>query len=555
MSIFKERLTKLQPDTKNRRWLFVPYDQLSDAIGPLSREDPKSLGIVLVESAWKAARRPYHQQKLAMVISNLRHFALEQASKGVAVRHVVTDTPYATALAPIIAELGSLRMMTPAERELGVDLQPLVKSGGIELVPHEGWVTSSTDFEQREKQSPPWKMDAFYREIRRKTGILMVGKKPDGGKFSHDADNRLAWKGTPPAPRVPSFPSNAIKEEVGRLIRDDFSHHPGRLNLDRLPCTREDAQTLWQWAKKECLLNFGPYEDAMSKHSRGLFHTRISALINLHRLLPYRCVQDTVTMDLPLASKEGFIRQVIGWREFVHHVHVATDGFRNLPHGRPPGKETPGDGGYQRWKGHVWKIHRFENDPDGGAAPSYLENKTPLPPAFWGETSGFYCLDQVVSSVWEEGYSHHITRLMILANLATLLDVSPRELTDWFWVAYTDAYDWVVEPNVLGMGTYALGDLMTTKPYVSGTPYIQKMSDYCGSCAFDPKKNCPISRLYWAFLSRHAEGFRENLRMKLPLATLKKRSKNERLKDDTTFKRVKGVLLSGERVTPEKLLT
>jgi deoxyribodipyrimidine photolyase-related protein len=255
-------------------------------------------------------------------------------------------------------------------------------------------------------------------------------------------------------------------------------------------------------------------------------------------------------MDLPLACKEGFIRQVIGWREFVHHVHAMTDGFRNLPHGRPHKKKAPGDGGYQRWSGHAWKTHQTKKDPDGGAAPSYLGNRDVLPPAYWGQPSGFHCLDQVVSAVWEEGYSHHITRLMILANLATLLDVSPRELTDWFWVAYTDAYDWVVEPNVIGMGTYALGELMTTKPYVSGTPYIQKMSDYCGGCAFDPKKNCPISRLYWAFLSRHAELLKENLRMKLPVATLKKRSKSEQLKDKTTFKTVKEILLAGERVAP-----
>lgn len=553
MSVFRQELARLQPNLENRRWLFIPYDQLSDAVGPLSREDPNSLGIVLVENAWKAARRPYHQQKLAMVISNLRHFALEQASKGVAVRHVIADSPYAEALMPIIAELGPLRMMTPAERELRSDLKPLVKSGAMEWLPHEGWLTKYSDFEKSEKKAPPWRMDAFYREIRRGTGILMEGKKPAGGKFSHDADNRLPWPGDPPAPEMPAFPSNAVKEEVGRLIREDFSHHPGRLDLDTLPCTHGDAEALWEWAKKECLPVFGPYEDAMSVHSRGLFHTRISALINIHRLMPSKCVQETVSMDLPLACKEGFIRQVIGWREFVHHVHAATDGFRKLPHGRPSRKKTPGDGGYHRWSGRHWKTHRSDKDPDGGAAPSFLGNKHPLPPSYWGRRSGLHCLDQVVSSVWEEGYSHHITRLMILANLATLLDVSPRELTDWFWVAYTDAYDWVVEPNVLGMGSYAVGELMTTKPYVSGTPYIQKMSDYCGGCAFDPKKNCPISRLYWAFLSRHAELLKENLRMKLPVATLKKRSKNEQMKDRTTFKKVKEMLLAGDRLTPETL--
>jgi deoxyribodipyrimidine photolyase-related protein len=206
------------------------------------------------------------------------------------------------------------------------------------------------------------------------------------------------------------------------------------------------------------------------------------------------------------------------------------------------GKDVPG------------KLIAILQDPDGGAAPSYLNCKTPLPPAYWGQLSGLYCLDHVISSVWEAGYSHHITRLMILSNIATLLDVSPREITDWFWVAYTDAYDWVVEPNVLGMGTYAIGDLMITKPYVSGTPYIYKMSDFCGFCVFDFKNNCPISRLYWAFLARHATALRNNPRMKLPIATLKKRSKNDRSKDRKTFERVQNFLLSGERLTPEKLV-
>jgi len=150
-----------------------------------------------------------------------------------------------------------------------------------------------------------------------------------------------------------------------------------------------------------------------------------------------------------------------------------------------------------------------------------------------------------VADVWAEGYSHHITRLMVLANLATLLDVSPRELTDWFWIAYTDAYDWVVEPNVLGMGTYAVGDLMTTKPYVSGAAYIARMSDYCGSCAFDPKTTCPITRLYWAFLARHEARLRDNPRLRLPLQVLRKRPVARREDDSRTFERVRNTLAVG----------
>jgi len=161
------------------------------------------------------------------------------------------------------------------------------------------------------------------------------------------------------------------------------------------------------------------------------------------------------------------------------------------------------------------------------------------------------CLDHVVASVWEEGYSRHITRLMILSNLATLLDVRPRELTDWFWVAYTDAYDWVVEPNVLGMGKFALGDLMVTKPYVSGAAYINRMSDYCRACAFNPKTNCPVTPLYWAFLARHRDKLQGNSRLQMPMASLGKRNASQKRRDQQMFQAVTDTLMKGEVITPK----
>jgi deoxyribodipyrimidine photolyase-related protein len=265
----------------------------------------------------------------------------------------------------------------------------------------------------------------------------------------------------------------------------------------------------------------------MSRASTSLFHTRISSLLNLHRLLPRDVVRDVERLPIPLASREGFIRQVLGWREFVRHVHRETDGFRRLP-----GEPSSSTG-------------------DAGARPSSLGADAPLPPAFWGRPSGLACLDHVVREVWDEGYSHHITRLMVLSNIATLLDVSPRELTDWFWVAYTDAYDWVVEPNVLGMGTFAVGDLMTTKPYVAGAAYLARMSDYCDGCAFDPGGSCPLTRLYWAFLDRHAGVLRDNPRLRIVMAAARKRPADERARDRQVFESVQRTLLEGHVVAPE----
>ena len=553
MGYFKKELAKRQADPKGRCWLFVPYDQLTDQIGPLSRKDPKNLGIVLVETPWKASRRPYHKQKLALILANLRHFALEQAGRGVAVRHVIGEGPYATALEPLIPELGPLRVMRPAERELRADLRKLVDQKSLQFIPHEGWLSTSEQFKESDPKASPWKMDTFYRFIRRTTGLLMEGGKPVGGRYSFDAANRLPWHGKPPVPEPLSFPRDPIKEEVGELIEKRFNHHPGRLDLEAIPANKKDAEKLWSWARTECLPLFGPYEDAMSHRSRSLFHTRISSLVNIHRLLPSLVISDVATMKLPLESKEGFIRQVLGWREFVHHVHETTDGFRNLPGARMPVEKAPGDGGYEKWAGKPWGSSEKVKGPDGGAAPCALGCDGPLPPAYWGEKSGLACLDTVVSDVWAEGYSHHITRLMILSNLANLLDVRPRELTDWFWVAYTDAYDWVVEPNVLGMGTYALGSLMTTKPYVSGAAYINRMSDYCPPCAFNPKTDCPFVSLYWAFLARHEALLKTNPRLTMPMASLRKRSASRKKQDQEVYKRVRESLAKGDEVRAKDL--
>jgi deoxyribodipyrimidine photolyase-related protein len=529
-SMFRRELAARVSDPEGRSWLFVPYDQLTDRIGPLSRRDPERTGIVLVESPWKAARRPYHKQKLALILANMRHFALEQAERGVAIRHLTARGPYQDTLRPLIGELGGLTMMEPAERELRVDLGSLVAEGLITVVPHEGWLTTPEQFEGSQGGSPPWRMDAFYRRVRKDSGTLMDETgRPVGGRFSYDAENREAWHGEPPAPQEPDFPLDPVKEEVLELVSTVFADHPGELRPAALTGTRSDAERLWAWAKAECLDSFGPYEDAMSMRSEGLFHTRISFLLHVHRLLPGRLVEEVATSDAPLASREGFVRQVLGWREFMRHVHMRTDGFRDLT----------GAGGVKSGA---------ESEP---AVPSALGADQSLPAAWWGTESGLACLDEVVDSVLRTGYSHHITRLMVLANLATLLDVSPRELTDWFWAMYTDAFDWVVEPNVLGMGTFAAGNLMTTKPYVSGAAYIDRMSDYCAGCRFDPKKTCPITSLYWAFLGRHEQELRDNPRMRLPLASLRKRSEERRALDTRVFDSVSKALQAGHDLEPD----
>lgn len=521
MSLFRERLARYQTSEGERRWCFVAYDQLNDSLGLLAELAPERIGIVLVESAWKARRRPYHKQKLALLLASQRHFALEQAQRGVAVRYLIGEAPYAEQLLSVTEALGPLEMMTPAEYELRTHLEPLVTSGHLRQVPHTGWLTEVSDFQRATHGTKRWRMDRFYRAVRKRRGVLLDDQGgPLGGKWSHDADNRKPWRGEPEAPTPPRFEVDPITEEVCQLVRDRFADHPGRLVPEAIPATAAQVEALWAWVLSACMPHFGPYEDAMSYGSRQLFHGRISGLLNLHRLMPERVISEVEALDIPLNSKEGFIRQVLGWREFVHHIHERSDGFR---------KDT-GEGG----------------DPLTSARPNHLGAQADLPKSYWGEVpSGFACLDQAVKEVWEDAYTHHINRLMVLSNWATLLNVSPRALTDWFWVGFEDAYDWVVEPNVLGMGTFALGDQMVTKPYVSGSAYIHRMSDYCSRCAFDPKRTCPMTPLYWQFLERHKETLGRNPRLGVIMAALRKRSPEKKAADKAHFDTITARLAQG----------
>jgi deoxyribodipyrimidine photolyase-related protein len=533
------------------RVLVLP-DQLSLEIGPVAAAEPCSTEVWLVESGEWLSRRPYHRQRLAWILLSQRAFAIEAAEKGFEVRVLRGDLPMVDLLTRAIERCGShepLLAMEPAERETRAELAPLIEAGLLQLAPHAGFMTNDADLEHA-RTAEGWRMDRFYQAVRRRTGILMERGKPVGGKFSFDAENRKRWDGTPAAPTPPTFPASLLREEVVSEIETRFASHPGTLDVSTIPMSRAEIDRMWQWAKRQCLTNFGPYEDAMSRRSRGIFHTRLSPLMNLHRLLPSRVIEEVASLDLPLQSKEGFIRQILGWREFVYRVHRATDGFRSVPEvlgsesARPLAR--PGDGGYSRWAGAPWKP-RHEPPPgvDGGARPNRLGANLPVPAAWWGAPSGLACLDHVVGDVWEEGWSHHITRLMVLSNIATLLAVSPRELCDWFWAAYIDSWDWVVEPNVLGMSTYGYAG-MTTKPYVSGSAYIEKMGDSCSSCAFTPGKDCPIGELYWAFLARNERALCDNPRMKLVLASMRGREGSRREADSARFVRVRDVLIHGQ---------
>ena len=499
-------------------WFFVPYDQLNHDIFPWAKSEREKNGLILIESSKKGKSKKFHKQKLALLLSNMRHFSEEAKSLGHPIIYKSTSLGYGEILDDLSKQLGLIKVVIPAERELRVELESLRIAEKIQFLEHDGWLTKRNWFLESVGSKPPFRMDRFYQRVRKETGILMENDKPVGGKYSFDSENRFPWKGEPETQIEHEYEIDKIDQEVMNLVNDKFSSHPGECDLSKVPTTLQQNIDSLKWAMDN-LPHFGRYEDAMSTKSRYLFHSKLATSINLHRLSPKQVIDSVLSTKAPINSIEGFFRQMI-WREYVRHIHEVTDGFRELD--------------------------VFNKD---SGEPNFLNQNNPLPATYWGKNSGFNCLDDVVESVMDDGWTHHIPRLMILSNFANLLDVNPRELTTWFHEAFIDAYDWVVEPNVLGMGTYSLGDAMMTKPYISGTPYINKMSDYCKSCKFNPKKNCMVSNLYWAFIERHKTAFEGNIRMAMPLRSLAKRSDEKKEQDKLSFEYILSTLSKGEEVT------
>ena len=550
MYTFLEEIRRFEPtpeEARTRRWIYVPYDRLHDGVGPLAETEPEEAIVVLMESRAKGTRRPYHKKKLVLVLSAMRHFALEQAERGCKVVYGSSPTGFSDGLFELQRrwEWKEIVVNRPAERELRVELGRAKEAGlRIRAVRDTAWLSTTEDFEavfgrfhprSPEGKSRQYLMDRFYRHMRGKTGLLMRGGKPIGGKWNWDSENRRPYKGEVPVPERLRFVPDAITQEVIALIEARHPDHFGVTEGFDLPVTRRDAEQAWQFALHELLPHFGPWEDAMHTEHPDLFHSMTSATVNLTLLRPRDLVEQVAEAQeagvIPLQSAEGFIRQILGWREFMHHIHEATDGYRTLD---PESAQA--------------------KDPLAGAEPSFLDAHRALPPVYWGVPSGMRCMDTVVAGVVRNGWSHHITRLMVLSNLAMLCGFAPRELCDWFWFGYVDAYDWVVEPNVLGMSTFGDGGLTATKPYVSGAAYINRMSNFCGKCALDPRKStgpgsCPFTALYWSFLERNEAKLADNQRMFMPLRTMRSKTAEEREAFRERAERAIGQLERGEVVT------
>ena len=495
MSTFTAALRPFRatPDRRPSRWVLIGYDQLRPD-HPLLTGPSADTGVIYIETAAKPARRPYHAQKLVLLIAALRHDALARGRAGHPVSHHVSNQWYDGALEEVRVRHGLdvVETLAPAEAEVreALDRLPWVRQH-----PNSLFVTDAAFYRRVFAGAATRRLESFYRAARRATGLLMDGAAPAGGRWNLDADNRRTWRGEPAVPPLPRFPPDAITAEVMTLVRDRYPRAFGAVGGFAWPVTAAAAEQAADAFFATQLAAFGPFEDAMADHEPVLFHSRLSASINLGHLDPLALCRRAEAAwrrgEVPLASAEGFIRQIVGWREFVRHVF---DEYRAVYTG----------------------------------GTNALDARLPLPAWYWGEPSGLRCLDRTVRTVIDSGYSHHITRLMVLSNLATLLGVDPHALNAWFWTAYVDAYDWVVTPNVVGMGTYADGGLCASKPYVSSGKYLQRMGpSLCAACRYDPAATtgataCPFNHLYWDFLERHRDRLSANARMAVPLAALRR---------------------------------
>jgi len=464
--------------------VFILHDQLNLDAWPEWVKKYKPL-LIFMESGKKGREVPHHKKKAVYVLSSMRHFALECADKGYDVFYHSTPGHFDDGLKTILSMFdGQLTFMTPSEWDTRERLRSVAKEfeSRVEEIPNGFFLVNADNW--KEKIEPGYRMEYFYREMRRNTGYLMNGNEPEGGDWNYDDQNREKLPKNHPVPEIKRFEPDQVTSEVIEMVNDYFPDSFGHTDEFGYAVTREQAVELLDQFLKERLDEFGPYEDALKLGNPTLFHSQLSIYMNNGLLLPREVCEAALDRyhqgKARLNSVEGFIRQIIGWREFIRIYYEAM-----MP--------------------DVREANHFG-----------FENK--LPAMFWTGETKMKCMEQSLKPVIDEAYSHHIQRLMILSNFSNLVETDPRELERWFLTAYADAYEWVELPNVLGMSTFADGGVLASKPYVSSGNYINKMSDYCKHCEYSVTKKtgekaCPFNYLYWNFVDKQRETFNDSGRV------------------------------------------
>jgi len=447
----------------------------------------------MIESMGIARRRPYHKQKLTLVWSAMRHFAQELGELGYEVDYYAAQPHLKPALRAHMVKHHPthMRLMETAEYGRSVRLADILKTYkvDVEITPNNMFLSDRAAFARNARGKKTLLMETFYRRMRRETGLLMDGEEPEGGEWNYDRLNRERPPLDHEFPPIPRFEPDQTTRSVMDLVAREFSTHFGELDGFWLPVTRPDAEQFLEDFLEHRLDLFGPYEDAIVVGQPGLYHSLISPLLNIGLLEPLDICRRVEACyyegTARLNSVEGFIRQIVGWREFMYQVY----------HLKMPDYE---------------QANHFEAD-------------LPLPDFYWNADTDMYCVADAIKTLQRYGINHHIQRLMITGNLALIAGINPQSVNGWYWSAYTDAYGWVVTPNVLGLSLYADDGLIATKPYSASANYINRMSDCCQQCAYDHRRKtgenaCPFNSLYWDFLARNYDRLKRNPRMNLVMA-------------------------------------
>lgn len=501
-------------------------DQLTRELSSLRDVEPGRDVILMIESRAEATAWKHHKQKLVLVWSAMRQFADRLRREGLDVRYVGLDDPHNTGF--IEGELrraleggGFNRIVRTACGKWSLErrLLELALPAPIETREDDRFLCSRTEFEQWAENRRELRMEYFYRQMRRKTGLLMDGDGPAGGRWNFDTENRRRLPaGIRPPDRMRVAPNPTTQGVIDR-VRSGFEDHFGAVEPFGWPTNPEEAESVLQSFLEDLLPAFGDWQDALVWGRPFLWHSLISPALNIGLLDPLDVCRRAEAAyrqgRAPLNAVEGFIRQIIGWREFVRGVYwlkMPEYGLRNA-----------------------------------------LDAQGKLPWFYWSGETDMACVADTVTSALDHAYAHHIQRLMVTGNLAMLLGVDPDAVDDWYMVVFADAYEWVEMPNTRGMATFADGGIVGSKPYAASGAYIDRMSNYCRGCRYDVKQRlgddaCPFNALYWDFLDRHAGRFRGLGRMMMPLRALDSMPEAER----QAFRRKADALRASMGVTSDE---
>ncbi len=480
------------------RYLFP--DHLSTEISSLEGCDKKRDLIVMAELKEDFTNVGHHRKKLVFILSAMRHFAEDLRKQGYQVCYVALDDKgnpgnVTSLLERIYKEKKCDKIIVahPGEYRQLQNVETLRKKLDVEVREDLRFYCTLEAFKTWAGEKKSLRMETFYRKLRREHDVLMHEGDPVGDEWNFDKENRKSLKSGKEIPPRHPFPPDRITKEVIALVEKQFAKHFGDMHPFQLAVTRADALKVLKEFIEERLVHFGEFQDAMLQEEAYLYHSVISYYLNCGLLLPREvCSAATDALErkrAPLNSVEGFVRQILGWREFIRGIY-----WLKMP---------------------------------GYAEQNHLEATRALPPFYWSGKTDMNCMRQVVEQTRQNAYSHHIQRLMVTGNFALLAGLHPKEVCEWYLAVYADAYEWVELPNTLGMSLFGDGGLFASKPYAASGKYINRMSNYCKECRFDPnvshgEKACPFNVLYWHFMWRHREKLSANMRVKFAYATLRR---------------------------------